>query len=100
REGAFSWQPGGCDAEVRYDFARTHATAGQLGEAVQALREAVAAAWGELPLLHADPALKALQGHPEVEALVRLVESRGRLPPLPEWFHGGGEPRDERTLPV
>jgi serine/threonine-protein kinase len=100
REGAFSWQPGGCDAEVRYDLARTYATAGDVERAIQALREAVAAAWGDLPLLRADPALKALQGHPEVEALVRLVESRGRLSPLPAWFQGKGEPQDGSTLPV
>ena len=100
REGAFSWQPGGCDAEVRYDLSRTYATAGRLDEAVLALREAVAAAWGELPLLRADPSMKGLQGHPNVEALVRLVESRGRLSPLPAWIRGKDEPRDGSTLPV
>jgi serine/threonine-protein kinase len=100
REGAFSWQPGGCDAEVRYDLARTHAASGRVADAVQALREAVEAAWGEVPLLRRDPSMASLQGHPEVEALVRLVESRGRLPPLPAWFLARPQPTVGGTLPV
>ena len=98
REGAFSWQPGGCDAEARYDLARTHAVAGRVDDAVQALREAVAASWGDLPLLRADPAMVAVRPRPEVQALVHLVESRGKLPALPGWILAGEEPTDRSTL--
>jgi eukaryotic-like serine/threonine-protein kinase len=85
REGhAFNAVWEGCDALLQVDIARYHAVTGNAQACIAALSLAVEWGWGDTPSLEQERAFDPIRNRPEVQTLLSLVRSRGRLPAYPQ----------------
>jgi hypothetical protein len=77
---SFNWCWNVSEAQLRYDRAVYHAACAERGAMLDAMRQAVAYGWRELPLVQVEPAFEFCRGDAELD---RLLDEARRAPPLP-----------------